>query len=236
MTSCSQSRHATKLRHTSTLLFMKLRNLDILTHLNTLLSRIRQKRKYQKVLLEELKVLEELKDLDYRKVGTYITNLNRNQTTPVDSTIQTKKTRFVYFIISIKFSAVNTFFHFSDSSGRIIKFYSAGNVGFSGKAKRRRRLVLDEIIKLFFSQFLSIHSYPVALHLTNVRGFKRYIIRLLKTRLIIRVLRIFDTIAFNGCRKRKVRRKKIRTKAKKNFRHQRPFVYFSAVRKKKKKV
>ena len=55
---------------------------------------------------------------------------------------------------------------------------------------------------------------PVALHLNNVNFYQNLIVNKLKQTFYIKVIKSFNQAPYNGCRKKKVRRKKYTKKFK----------------------
>jgi len=114
----------------------------------------------------------------------------------------------VMYIINISFLKTNTIINISDIKGNIKLFYTAGNVSLSGKQKKRRKIVLLRLINLIFKKASFIGKKPVALHLNNVISYKTLIINKLKQAYFIKIIKSYNQIPYNGCRKKKFRRKK----------------------------
>jgi len=118
------------------------------------------------------------------------------------------------YIISVSFLKANTTIHISDAKGNMRLFYSAGSVGLSGKQKRQRRIAVAKLISLLLKKATFLANKPVALHLNSVNSYKNLIVSKLKRSLYIRVIKSFNQAPYNGCRKKKVRRKKYTKKFK----------------------
>lgn len=118
----------------------------------------------------------------------------------------------VMYIIDITFSRSNTFLHVMDSSGKLKFFCSAGHLQYKGKNKKFRFTVFKSIYHILTTKLKFLKGKPVALHLKNV-GFNRFwLIKKLKTKFFVKVVKSFNIFPHNGCRKRKVRRKKFKKK------------------------
>ena len=102
----------------------------------------------------------------------------------------------------------NTTIHISDIQGNLKLFYSAGSVGLSGKQKRRRRIAVSKLIALILRKAAFLGQKPIALHLNNVNFYKNLIVGKLKRNLYIKIIKILNQTPYNGCRKKKLRRKK----------------------------
>lgn len=185
------------------------------SNINILLNCIKQKKQYTKVLENKIELLKNLKDYDYRLVHNKFFSEEKRLflKTKVLPDIKKNSAPLVSFIISVSFTRVNTFLHVMDFAGKMKFFYSAGTVQCIGKQKRARKSALKNLFNEFFKNSNFLHNLPVALHLTNVSFFQKYIIKYLRKKLFVTIVRIFTKISFNGCRKRKLKRKKIRTKS-----------------------
>jgi len=87
-------------------------------------------------------------------------------------------------------------------------FYSAGSVELSGKQKRKRRIAVSKLISLVLKKATFLGQKPIALHLNNVNFYKNLIVRKLKRNLYLKIIKILNQTPYNGCRKKKLRRKK----------------------------
>jgi ribosomal protein S11 len=178
---------------------MALNNFNL--KLNQLFKILSLKKQYLQKLKEQSVVLTELKKKNYKiinkslKPGDILANLDH----------------VVMYIIDITFSRSNTFLNVMDTSGKLKFFCSAGYLQFKGKRNKKSRfLVFKSICHILLTKLKFLKGKPIALHLKNV-GFKRFqIIKKLKTHFFIKLVKVFNLFPFNGCRKKKVRRKKIK--------------------------
>jgi ribosomal protein S11 len=170
-------------------------------------SLLQKEKVYVKNLLTQVTYLKKLKENDFKNLSVtkYILN-NDKKINPQDFMIM--------YIINISFSKANTVINVSDIQGNLKIFYSAGSVQLSGKQKRKRRIAILKLISLVLKKATFLGRKPIALHLNNVNFYKNLIVRKLKRNLHIRVLKIFNQISYNGCRKKKLRRKKYTKKFK----------------------
>lgn len=116
----------------------------------------------------------------------------------------------VSFILLVSFSQTNTRVTLLSSNGSLVFSQSSGGAGLEGKQKTNRKLSLK---KLFFSLQDSLkksigYKTPIALHLKNVGGELKYITKIAEKLFFIRSIKSYDNVPFNGCRKKKIRRKK----------------------------
>jgi len=121
-----------------------------------------------------------------------------------------KKQNFlIFYVIYFNFSTSNTNLQITDSLGNSKNFYSAGLIDLKGKQKIVRKLVLVKLFNLLTLLKLKlIKNTPIALHLKNVGSSKFLIIKKLKKKFFIKVIKTFELSAYNGCRKRKEKRKR----------------------------
>jgi ribosomal protein S11 len=148
--------------------------------------------------------------------------------TKIDQLKQNKKKIFTYdisylfatdlvtvcYIINITFLKANTTIHLSDIKGNTKLFYSTGDIGFKGKRKKQRKIGIIKLISLFTKKIFFTHKNPIALHLNNVKSYKRLIIRKLKKKIFLTTVKSFNLTPYNGCRKKIIRRKKRKKKFK----------------------
>lgn len=176
----------------------KLKNVN----LNNLLENIFIKKQYLQKLKKKIVLLSSIKQMNPKSAIPFTPK--NNQKVLVNSTIM--------YIIDITFSKSNTFLHVMDHSGRLKFFCSAGSLKFKGKSKRSRFNVFKAIYRILVTKLQFLRNKPIALHLKNVGFNKFFIIKKLKKKFFVKVVKIFNFFPFNGCRKKKVRRTKIKLK------------------------
>lgn len=120
----------------------------------------------------------------------------------------------VCYIINITFFKTNIVIHLSDIQGNTKLFYSTGDIGLRGKRKKKRKIGINKLMSLFTKKVLFINGNPTALHLNNVKSYKRLIVRRLKKKIWITTVKSFNLTPYNGCRKKIIRRKKRKKKFK----------------------
>ena len=164
-------------------------------------SLLEKEKSYVKNLLDQASYLKKLKENNSK-------NLSAKKFADIDSRETNLQDFVVAYIISISFLKANTTIHVSDTKGNLKLFYSAGSVELSGKQKRKRRIAISKLISLVLRKANFLGQKPIALHLNNVNFYKNLIIRKLKRNLYIKVIKILNQTPYNGCRKKKLRRKK----------------------------
>lgn len=147
-------------------------------------------------------LLDKLKKTNYKKVGLRSFNTSINFCNPP----------FVTYILEISFAKKNTLFHLSDYSGNIKFFYSAGSVELTGKGKTWRGRILRQFYKLLISKLKFVRKVPLAVHFKNVNSNLFWFIKKLKKKFLITIIQSSQKYPYNGCRNRKFRRKKFKSR------------------------
>ena len=161
------------------------------------------KKQYIKKLKSKTCLLENIKEQNYKSLSYSLFLKNENFR---------KHDSLVVYIIDISFSRSNTLLHIMDSLGVLKFFCSAGDLSYIGKSKKARVLVLKAIIQILIRKLKFLQNKPIALHLKNVGFRKFWIVKKLKKKFFIKIVRSFNLYPHNGCRKKKVRRKKFKKK------------------------
>nr|AEP20727.1 ribosomal protein S11 [Kryptoperidinium foliaceum endosymbiont] len=161
-------------------------------------SLLNEEKLYVKSLRAQIESLKKIKENSYKDISIQKNQLENGN----------NQNLVIMYVINISFLKANTTIHVSDIKGNMKLFYSAGSVGLAGKQKRKRRVAALKLISLILKRATFLNKKPVALHLKNVNSYKNIIVSKLKRSLFIRVVKSFNQIPYNGCRKKKVRRKK----------------------------
>jgi len=161
---------------------------------------IQEEERCIKNLLNQITLLEQLKKNNHKSLNLKLSEKNVKEKNNQDL--------IVAYIINITFSKTNTTVHISDAKGNVKFFYSAGSVKLTGKQKTKRRVTISKLITLLLKKATFLKQNPIALHLNNVNFYRNLIVSKLQQKLYIRVVKSFNQSPYNGCRKKKVRRKK----------------------------
>lgn len=168
---------------------------------------LEKERFYVKNLLNQINNLKKLKENNYKSLSVDKFDVIKHKE-------NINQDLMIMYIINISFLKANTTVHVSDIKGNIKLFYSAGSVGLTGKQKRKRRIAVVKLISLLVKKANFLGKKPLALHLNNVSFYQNLIVNKLKQTLYIKVIKSFNQAPYNGCRKKKVRRKKYTKKFK----------------------
>jgi len=169
-------------------------------------STLQEEKNYIKNLLNQIDLLKKSKEKNYK-------NLSVKKPSAVANEVH-QQDLLVMYIVNITFTKANTIIHVSDIKGNMKLFYSAGSVGLMGKQKKNRRIAVSKLISLLLKKATFLKNKPLALHLNNVNFYNSLIVNKLKHALYIRVIKRFNQTPYNGCRKKKIRRKKYTKKFK----------------------
>lgn len=172
--------------------------------LNKFLQSILIKKQYIKKLKKQSIFLNNIEQQNYKLLNQQLVRQNKLNILGHNLVVM--------YIIDITFSRSNTFLHVMDSSGNLKFFCSAGYLNYKGKTKKFRFQVFKSIYRILTTKLQYLKGTPIALHLKNVGSDKSWIIRKLKKKFIIKVIKIFNLFPFNGCRQKKIVRKKSRFK------------------------
>lgn len=170
-------------------------------------SSLQEEKFYVTNLLNQVTYLKKLKANDYKNLGVERFGIHSDKEAAAQDFV-------VVYIVNISFLKANTTIHVSDTQGNLKLFYSAGSVDLTGKQKRKRRIAVSKLISLLVRKATFLDQKPIALHLNNVNFYKNLIVRKLKRNLYIKIIKIFNQTPYNGCRKKKLRRKKYTKKFK----------------------
>ena len=167
-------------------------------------SLLNEERILLKNLKDQINLLKKIREDDYER-----RNWKKDHTNSRNA-----QNLIVSYIITISFLKANTTIHVSDIKGNTKLFYSAGSVNLTGKQKRKRRIAVSKLISLLLQKATFLTTKPIAVHLNNVNSYKNFIVGKLGKTLYVRVIKSFNLAPYNGCRKKKLRRKKYTKKMK----------------------
>ena len=114
----------------------------------------------------------------------------------------------IRYLITISFTKSNTTIQLSESQGYLKVVLNLTSINVSGKQRRQRKLALTRLLQLFMTKVNFLENEHVSVHFNNVRTHKVYILEKLQHFFLIKTIKSFDQLPYNGCRKRKIRRKK----------------------------
>jgi len=113
----------------------------------------------------------------------------------------------IFYVVHLCFSESNAVVQVSSANGQSKVFFNGGLLDLSGKQKISKKLVLIKFIKVL-SKLNFLKNKPIALHLKNMKSTKQFLLKKLKSKFFIKIIKTFDLKPYNGCRKKKKRRKR----------------------------
>ena len=122
---------------------------------------------------------------------------------------------YVSYIININITLTNTILNVTDIKGNVLISMSSGSVNLISRQKKQQPLALINLFKSLTIKAKFLNNKPIALHFKNTKSFyESLVINLLKTKYYIVSIQSHNLSPHNGCRPKKLKRAKIRTKRK----------------------
>ena len=163
-------------------------------------------KEYKNRLLKLSNTLLALKNTQTEGLGT---ELEKN------SNFITKKklNDYVNYIININITLTNSIVSVTDIKGNVLVSMSSGNVNLTSKQKKQQPLALINLFKALLIKAKFLKGKPVALHFKNTKIFyETLVINLLQNKYYIVSIQSYNLTPHNGCRPKKLKRTKFRTK------------------------
>ncbi len=123
------------------------------------------------------------------------------------------KENLISYVINVNLSPTNTLVNVTDINGNPKITFSAGLVNLTKSQKKAQPMALINIFKALLLNARFLTNKPVALHFKNTKSFyESLIIKALKDKLFIKSVQSYNLSPHNGCRPKKLKRVKRRTK------------------------
>ena len=123
-----------------------------------------------------------------------------------------KQNPFTY-IITLTISQTNTLLNLSDTNGKMIISLSSGSINLKKRQKKLQPLALINLLKTLILMTNFKPNESVVIHFKNVKSYyESLVINLLKKVLFIKSIKSINLQPHNGCRPKKLKKIKIRTK------------------------
>lgn len=156
-----------------------------------------------KNLPSELKTIKIKLPLKSFNTKSKILNINKNKL----------KLDLINYVIKINSTKTNTFLTITDSKGNLKLSFSSGQLGLKKRQKISQPSTLIQLLKKVFLKAKFIKNKTVGLQFKNVKPFHELIIlKMLKSKIFIKSIRSYNLFPHNGCRPKKLKRFKQRTK------------------------
>jgi ribosomal protein S11 len=126
-----------------------------------------------------------------------------------------KNQKLVSYIISINLLSTNTLVNVNNINGNPKLFYSAGMLNLQKKQKIRQPKAIITILRALLLKLKIYKTKPVAVHFNNLYfSYQSYIFKKLKQKTFTKLVVTYNCSSHNGCRLKKKKRIKIRTRSK----------------------
>lgn len=126
------------------------------------------------------------------------------------------KQKLINYVISINLSSTNTLININSINGNPKLFYSAGMFNLQKIQKIRQPKAIITILRALLLKSKIFKTKPVALHFNNLSfNHQSYIFKQLKQKFFIKTIVSYNYNPHNGCRQKKKKRIKVRTRTKK---------------------
>jgi hypothetical protein len=119
---------------------------------------------------------------------------------------------FIKFIVYISSTKSNTFIHVMDCLGNERYFYSIKSLSQNTKLKKNNSdiQVTEKFYKILVAKLKFLQGTPIALHFNSVEFNFQWFLDKITKKLFITIVRFYTKYSHNGCRKKKIKRKKIK--------------------------
>jgi ribosomal protein S11 len=123
--------------------------------------------------------------------------------------------KLISYVININIFTTNTLINVNSIKGDPKIFYSAGMFKLQKKQKTRQPKAIFTILRALLLKSKNFKTKPVAVHFNNLFfNYQSYILKKLKQKIFAKLIISYIYRPHNGCRLRKKKRIKIRTRAK----------------------
>lgn len=124
--------------------------------------------------------------------------------------------KLVSYIININLSSTNSIVNINNIKGNPKFFYSAGMFGLQKKQKVRQPKAIILILRSLLLKSKILKIKPAAIHFNNLFfNYQSFIFKKLKQKVFIKLVTSYTYQPHNGCRLKKKKRIKIRTRTRK---------------------
>lgn len=124
--------------------------------------------------------------------------------------------KLVSYVVNINLSSTNTLINVNNVKGNPKFFYSAGMFNLQKTQKIKQPKAIITILRAVLVKSKIFKTKPVALHFNNLfPNHQSYIFKRLKRKMFIKLITSYNYQPHNGCRLKKKKRIKIRTRTRK---------------------
>lgn len=145
--------------------------------------------------------------------NTFLLNNIVNKVSPVNF----YGNNLINFILNIKITKNNIYFNIADIKGHTKFLYSASSVIQDKKdllkEKKQTQKLLVNMLKFLINKTKFIQKKVLAIHFTGTKIFQEtFITNVIKKVFLLQYIKSFNSFPYNGCRPKKIKKVKVRTK------------------------
>ena len=119
----------------------------------------------------------------------------------------------IRYVINIRFSPSNTIVNLTDIKGNTLITVSEKSVNFSKDSKRFQVMSAIKIFQNLLTKASFIKNKAVSINFKNTKRYQEsFCIKMLQSKVFIKSIQSYNYIPHNGCRPKKLKRVKLRTK------------------------
>ena len=161
-------------------------------------------------LIKAVKFLNKLKAAKKRVLPSNNSNLKTFASKKIRKEL---KHNAISYIINVILSPTNTIVNVTDINGNVLISITAGSINLTKFQKRAQPAALLNIFKILLVKAKFLQNKAVAIHFKNVKRFhESFFITALKNKIFIKSFQSYNLLPHNGCRPKKIKRIKRRTK------------------------
>jgi len=124
--------------------------------------------------------------------------------------------KLISYVINVNLLTTNTLINVNTIKGNPRFFYSAGMCNLQKSQKTRQPKAIITILRVLLIKTKLFKSKPVAIHFNNLFfNQQSYILKKLKKKIFTKLVASYTYYSHNGCRLKKKKRVKIRTRTRK---------------------
>ena len=124
-----------------------------------------------------------------------------------------KNQNVIAYVINVIFSPTNTIINLTDVKGNNLITISEKSVNFSKDSKNFQLISAIKMFQKLLTKANFVKNKAVALNFRNTKRYQEsFCIKLLQTKVFIKSIQNYTFVPHNGCRPKKLKRVKLRTK------------------------
>ena len=166
------------------------------------------------ILIRTIKLLKNLRKSELYFIITQIkTLIYAKKPKKVYNQKNIIKQNLINYIIKVNSTKTNTFLNITDNKGNLKLSFSSGLLGLKKRQKTTQPNAFIQLFKKVFLKAKFLKNKTISLQFKNVKPFHELLIlKMLKNKIFIKTVRSYNLYPHNGCRPKKIKRFKRKTK------------------------